>query len=119
MMDPYEFSQNAAGHDHKPHQKTMTQQLLVQKGLTREHLIWAYRILLDRDPESEAVIIDKMNAWNNTRDLRIDIMNSPEFRENNRDLALMNDKNIVIKEIDGGWRLFVDLADYLIGLNIV
>jgi hypothetical protein len=24
-------------------------------GLTREHVVWAYRLLLDRDPESEDV----------------------------------------------------------------
>jgi len=29
-------------------------------GLTREHVVWAYRLLLDRDPESEDVIGPKL-----------------------------------------------------------
>ena len=39
-------------------------------GLTRDHIIWAYRILLDRDPESEAVILPKLKAYQSTRQLR-------------------------------------------------
>jgi FkbM family methyltransferase len=88
-------------------------------GLTRDHIVWAYRILLDRDPENEGVILPKMRGYQNTRDLRNDIVTSEEYQEKNRDYAQMNDHNLVIKEIEPGLRLAIDLADHAIGLNIL
>jgi FkbM family methyltransferase len=91
-------------------------------GLTREHVVWAYRLLLDRDPESEDVIGPKLVGSRDTRELRNHLVTSAEFREKNRDYAYTNEPTIVIKEIDAGdgrVRLFVDLADHVIGLNIV
>jgi FkbM family methyltransferase len=90
--------------------------------LTREHVVWAYRLLLDRDPESEDVIAPKLAGSRDTRELRHHLMTSAEFREKNRDYAHTNERTIVIKEIEtpgGPVRLFVDLADHVIGLNIV
>jgi FkbM family methyltransferase len=48
-------------------------------------------------------------------------MTSAEFRDKNRDYAHTNDRTVVIAELGGagGVRLFVDLADHVIGLNIV
>jgi FkbM family methyltransferase len=46
-------------------------------------------------------------------------MTSAEFQQKNRDYAHTNDPTIVITELDGGARLFVDLSDHVIGLNIV
>jgi len=91
-------------------------------GLTREHVVWAYRLLLDRDPENDDVIAPKLAGSRNTRELREHLMTSAEFREKNRDYAHSNDRTIVIKELDtpgGPVRVFVDLADHVIGLNIV
>jgi FkbM family methyltransferase len=88
-------------------------------GLTRDHIVWAYRILLDRDPENEGVILPKMRGYQNTRDLRNDIVTSEEYQEKNRDYAQMNEHNLVIKEIEPGLRLAIDLADHAIGLNIL
>jgi len=90
-------------------------------GLTRDHVVWAYRLLLDRDPESEDVIGPKLAGSRDTRELRRHLMTSEEFQEKNRDYAHTNDRTIVITELDsdGGARLFVDLADHVIGLNIV
>ncbi len=88
-------------------------------GLTRDHVVWAYRILLDRDPESEAVIAPKMKGYRTTRELRADIMTSQEFNDKNRDFAHSNEPNLVIKELPGGARLFIDLSDHAIGLNIL
>jgi FkbM family methyltransferase len=89
------------------------------QGLTRDHIIWAYRILLDRDPENEAVILPKMKGYRTTRELRSDMVTSDEFRDKNRDFAQTNERNVVIKELESGVRLFVDLADHAIGLNII
>lgn len=89
--------------------------------LTREHVIWAYRLLLDRDPENEDVIGPKLAGSRDTRDLRHHLMTSAEFQQKNRDYAHTNDRTLVITELGGagGPRLFVDLADHVIGLSIV
>ena len=88
-------------------------------GLTRDHVVWAYRLLLDRDPESEDVIGPKLAGSRNTAELRHHLITSAEFREKNPDFAHTNDSTIVIKEIAPGVRLFIDLSDHAIGLNIL
>jgi FkbM family methyltransferase len=90
-------------------------------GLTREHVVWAYRLLLDRDPESDDVIGPKLAGSRDTRELRHHLMTSAEFQEKNRDYAHTNDRTVVIKELDGpgSARLFVDLSDHVIGLSVV
>ena len=88
-------------------------------GLTREHVIWAYRLLLDRDPESEDVIGPKLAGARTTAELRHHLITSAEFREKNPDFAHTNDPTVVIKEIAPGVRLFIDLSDHVIGLNIL
>src|SRR5262245_65715567 len=90
-------------------------------GLTRDHVVWAYRLLLDREPESEDVIGPKLAGSRDTRELRHHLMTSAEFQEKNRDYAHTNDSTVVIIELDGpgSARLFVDLSDHVIGLNIV
>ena len=90
-------------------------------GLTRDHVVWAYRLLLDRDPENEDVIGPKLAGSRDTRELRHHLMTSAEFQDKNRDYAHTNDRTIVIKELDGpgSARLFVDLSDHVIGLSIL
>jgi FkbM family methyltransferase len=91
-------------------------------GLTREHVVWAYRLLLDRDPESEDVIGPKLAGSRDTSELRHHLMTSAEFQRRNPDYAHTNDRTVVIKELstDGGVvRLFLDLSDHVIGLNIL
>ena len=88
-------------------------------GLTRDHVVWAYRLLLDRDPESEDAIGPKLAGSRDTRELRRHLMTSAEFQEKNRDYAHTNDRTVVIKELESGVRLFVDLSDHVIGLSIV
>jgi FkbM family methyltransferase len=88
-------------------------------GLTRDHVVWAYRLLLDRDPENEDVIGPKLAGSRDTAELRHHLMTSAEFQQKNRDYAHTNDPTFVITELDAGLRLFVDLSDHVIGLNIV
>jgi FkbM family methyltransferase len=94
-------------------------------ALTREHVVWAYRLLLDREPESEDVIGPKLAGSRDTGELRRHLMTSAEFLDKNRDYAHTNAPTVVIKELDDldtsarGVRLFVDLSDHVIGLNIV
>src|SRR5437762_8631041 len=88
-------------------------------GLTREHVVWAYRLLLDRDPENEDVIGPKLAGSRDTSELRRHLTTSAEFRDKNPDFARTNDSTVVIKEIAPGVRLFLDLSDHVIGLNIL
>jgi len=90
-------------------------------GLTREHVIWAYRLLLDREPENEGAIAPKLEGSANTKELRNHLVTSGEFREKNPDFAQTNKRTIVIVELEGPppVRLFVDLSDHVIGLGIV
>lgn len=88
-------------------------------GLTRDHVVWAYRLLLDRDPESDSVIAPKLAGSQTTADLRRHLITSAEFRDKNPDFAHTNDRTVVITEVAAGARLFVDLSDHVIGLAIV
>lgn len=87
--------------------------------LSRDTVAWAYRILLDREAESEDVLLPKMRAYNTTRELRHDMVTSDEYAEKNPDFAAANDPTLVIKEIAPGLRLWLDLSDHAIGLNIL
>jgi FkbM family methyltransferase len=89
-----------------------------QGGLTRDHVIWAYRLLLDREPEDEQVIRKKLHGLSSVKDLRAELVSSAEYRDKNPDFAQTNDRNLVIKDL-GGVRLVVDLSDHAIGLNII
>src|SRR4029453_4697498 len=87
--------------------------------LTRDHVVWAYRLFLDRDPESEDVIGPKLAGSRDTAELRRHLMTSAEFQDKNRDYAHTNERTPGIREIAPGLRLFVDLSDHVIGLAIV
>jgi FkbM family methyltransferase len=87
--------------------------------LSRDTVAWAYRILLDREPESDDVLLPKMRAYNTTRELRHDMVTSDEYQQKNRDFAHSNERNLVVKEIAPRLRLWVDLADHAIGLNVI
>jgi FkbM family methyltransferase len=89
------------------------------KPLDREFIVWAYKLLLDREPESEDAIAAMQTAWGTTRDLRRALMASPEFRAKNPEsLAYTPESNVVIAQLPSSLRLFVDLSDVAIGLNI-
>lgn len=87
--------------------------------INRDHVVWAYRLLLDRDPESEDAILPKLRAWKTTPELRADLMSSEEFRLKNPDHAATADPTVVIKPLASGARLFIDLSDHVIGLGIL
>src|SRR4051812_49225875 len=52
-------------------------------GLTRDHVVWAYRLLLDRDPENEDVFAPKLAGSRTTAELRHHLITSAEFRDKN------------------------------------
>lgn len=54
------------------------------QGITEDAVVWAYKLLLDREPESEHAIRNKCEALETLRDLRLDIINSDEYRSRNK-----------------------------------
>lgn len=86
--------------------------------LSREDVVWAYRVLLDRDPESEEMVQNKLAAWRTMPNLRRDIVSSEEFLERNPP-ATSHTPAVVIAELPGSLRLFVHLSDLSIGLCII
>ena len=47
------------------------------------------------------------------------MVTSEEYHEKNRDFAHSNERNLVIKEIAADLRLWIDLSDHAIGINIL
>jgi len=81
--------------------------------------VWAYRLLLDREPESEDVVRSYVASCRHARDLRDAIMSSEEFRTRSElDPAQTIESCVVLKEIAPSLRLFLDLSDVAIGLNV-
>lgn len=50
------------------------------QGLPEGAVTWAYRILLDREPESDKVIQASQNTLSSLRELRQSIIDSEEYR---------------------------------------
>ena len=51
--------------------------------LTKEAVVWAYRLYLDREPEDERVIDEHWRKSDSTKQLRASFIYSTEFREKN------------------------------------
>jgi len=80
-----------------------------------EHVRWAYRLFLDREPENERVL---QRGYLSTAILRQAFLFSEEFRQKNRDL-LFDFPCWVIKETKYGFRLWVALNELAICRNIL
>src|ERR1700686_1989005 len=85
----------------------------------REDVVWGYRLFLNREPESEAVIEQKLRSAPSVVELRRQFVSSTEFRDQIDLYENFDATNIVIKEIADNLRLFVDLADSQVGLNVI
>jgi 2-polyprenyl-3-methyl-5-hydroxy-6-metoxy-1,4-benzoquinol methylase len=51
--------------------------------LSPEAVVWAYRLFLDRDPETLLMVEDKLSRLHNTRELRYEFLFSDEFKQSN------------------------------------
>ena len=58
--------------------------------VSRRTAMWAYRLFLDRSPESLSVVRDKASRLTTTRELRRELMASPEFKSNNTDFHFLH-----------------------------
>jgi FkbM family methyltransferase len=76
-------------------------------GLTREHVRWAYRLFLDREPESEDVL--DLPAMD-TSALRHVFLSSSEYQLTNSGVSTVGDKWVIVPT-DLGFRIFVNLKE--------
>ncbi len=69
-------------------------------GLDPEYVRWAYRLFLDRESESEELVLDRARALQDSRELRSGFMQSEEYRikNPNRPMALSGDEPAMVIE---------------------
>lgn len=79
-------------------------------ALDASDVIWAYRILLDRDPESAALISSRLRQHPTVSSLRQEILDSAEFRQRSTWSGPLPYDAIVMKELEG-FRLCLNLSD--------
>ena len=58
-------------------------------AITREQVIWVYRVILDRDPESEEVIQSSLGEFDDRIDMILGAINSEEFKVKSRPSGLI------------------------------
>jgi FkbM family methyltransferase len=92
---------------------------LTTRPLTVQHVVWAHRLLLNREPESSDRIAECLDSYETVDQLRDFLLSSPEFQLRNARQRFTQSRNIVIKELDCGLRIFVDLSDLFIGAKVV
>lgn len=77
-------------------------------GVTVEHIRWAYRLFLDREPENDTALT---RTAPDTKTLRKDFVQSAEFHLKNPQFGLSIDK-WVIAETDLGFRIRIALNEF-------
>jgi len=80
--------------------------------LSADHVRWAYRLFLDREPENSEVIAELLKSGGTTQQLRKTFTSSNEFQ--GRNPSLVFDKKTVIYETSHGFRQFLYLGDYAV-----
>jgi FkbM family methyltransferase len=88
-----------------------------RSGLKADHVRYAYRLFLDREPENPHTIVDFLKRCATTQQLREAFTGSLEFRGRNPSLAF--DKKTVIYETAHGFRQVLNLGQYAVGGMIV
>lgn len=87
-------------------------------GLTTEHVRWAYRLFLDREPESEDVLRSTARHIRTTPELRRSMMSSDEYRAHAVADAFAGSSVRVVSILDDGLRVCIDLADAVSGAGV-
>lgn len=85
--------------------------------LTRDQIIWGYKLLLEREPESQAVIEEKMKC-DSIHTLVHDFMCSTEFQDKHPSAGVLHNQWVMIDHALG-FRLWVNLADFAISWAII
>lgn len=87
-------------------------------GLTTEHVRWAYRLFLDREPENEDVLRSTAKVIPTTPELRRAMMSSDEYRAHAVADAFAGSSIRVVSILDDGLRVCIDLADAVSGAGV-
>ena len=87
-------------------------------GLTTEHVRWAYRLFLDREPENEEVLRSTARVIPTTPELRRAMMSSEEYRAHAVADAFHGSSIRVVSILDDGLRVCIDLADAVSGAGV-
>ena len=92
-------------------------------GLSREAVVWAYRLLLDREPESEAVI-EQHRRHPDIQTLRDVFLGSDEFRlrkihefKQNGPLSWLSGRWVAAPVLGGSYLIWIDLGDAYVSLG--
>lgn len=78
------FCRNALSRRNQPSENSAS----MSKGLTKEAVLWAYRLYLDREPEDDRVLDEHSRKSHSTKELRANFIYSTEFREKNPTLHI-------------------------------
>jgi FkbM family methyltransferase len=79
--------------------------------VTADDVVFAYRLFLERLPENDAVVAEKLAENRTLRELRQCFMLSREFRRQHADHTYLSDTFVVIREFPEGFRLVLDISD--------
>lgn len=79
--------------------------------VTREDVVWAYRVMLGREPEDESAVARVLETCDTVHDLRQYFFGSIEFRRTYVQHSVTDASSVVCKDMPGGFRMFLDLAD--------
>jgi 2-polyprenyl-3-methyl-5-hydroxy-6-metoxy-1,4-benzoquinol methylase len=84
-------------------------------NLSTESIVWAYRLFLDRDPESALVVAEKLKWLSTTQDIRQEFINSEEFLQKNPGVLFLslsgNEPPMLIEEASDLQRLFFHIQN--------
>lgn len=88
-----------------------------KSGLTKEQIVWGYKLLLEREPESDRVIDEKMKC-ESVRSLVQDFMQSSEFQEKHPHVGIVQNRWVMVEHVLG-FRIWVNLADIAVSGAII
>src|SRR4030095_4744229 len=70
-------------------------------SLTPEHVVWGYRLFLDREPENDQIVMDKLHCLASIQELRQELIQSGEFKQKNPGLPTLsgNEPQMLIDKV--------------------
>lgn len=77
--------------------------------LTREEVVWAYRLILGREPENEAVVAANCQLRDSAT-LRTAFLNCDEFARTNK-VTWLRDRWVAAPVMNGRYLMWIDLGD--------
>ena len=85
--------------------------------VTKDHVTWSYRLLLEREPESDSVIEEKLKCGS-VRSLVDDFIQSSEFQKSHPSVCMVQNQWVMIEHALG-FRIWLNLADLAVSGGIM